>query len=903
MSLIEEYFELYKKHEKESDEEKKIILLMQIGGFYEAYESHDGIGCAQIVSKLLNMHLTKKKGKQEAGKMNPYMAGFPKSVLAKHLTRLNDLGYTVFIYDQNEHDATIRFLRGKYSPHLRMDFIDTLEVTTRESMTTIFCYMLEKYEIQNGRIRYTEYQQHFCWLEVHTGKIFFVENVDDSFQRMFEQFLLQNQPTKMLFYTEGITSEEKEQLNYILQKYGMKTKIRDWNLHSLEYMQEILKNAFDTPPDLDMYPSMMNCLVYLLQYIKEHDPILISNLHTSRHSWMQMENRPFLQFNRDIVKELFIFSIDDSRKTDNEKCKTLYDILAKSMNIMGRRYLKRILQRPLTGATEIQKRYDKINVADVSERSLFSSLIDLEWYYLRWRRETLSTRHLSTLLQAYKSLDKKYPLFQNVNEFIDNIWDIEKMSHDDMFFKLNDPVFATWKLDFERKKEELYGIERAEEDLKFIFCSEDIHSSYFQTTLKKWNKWTSFKQNEYRQISKTSSIVKIMKVSADRILYDMFHLKQNMDKFLKELYKSQCDLFWNRFDTTINELHQIIMEDSMYVTLKYFFQSHGYTCPVVTTEKNFFVDGKNVRHAIIENIFPDDIFVPFSLFLNHEGPIGKLIYGMNSSGKSTYMKSIALAMWMAQCGLWVPAETFRFSPLYSMFSKFSHADNLYRGQSLYVSEMSELRYMLEHSNEKSFLLLDELTSGTEVHSSSSLIVALLEEFLHKNIFFLFTTHIHWIAEYLKRYSDRIEISHFLFDVEKNLKDETLIAVEKSDLFNRKLQEGSGPSLYGIEVAEKLGISDRIISRAHKIRKHVKFQHVEEITDKKSRYNSKLSIEECLRCQSRTNLHTHHIYPQKHFKEGKDDLNGFRKNALYNLIVLCETCHNDVHEMEQKLVHG
>lgn len=61
MSLIEEYFELYKKHEKESDEEKKIILLMQIGGFYEAYESHDGIGCAQIVSKLLNMHLTKKR--------------------------------------------------------------------------------------------------------------------------------------------------------------------------------------------------------------------------------------------------------------------------------------------------------------------------------------------------------------------------------------------------------------------------------------------------------------------------------------------------------------------------------------------------------------------------------------------------------------------------------------------------------------------------------------------------------------------------------------------------------------------------------------------------------------------------------------------------------------------------
>ena len=897
MSLLEEYFQLYEKHAREHDEDKEIILLMQIGSFYEAYEKHDGVGCAQRVSKLLNMHLTKKKGKQEAGSSNPYMAGFPKSVLPKHLTRLNDLGYTVFIYDQNEHDATIRYFRGKYSPQLRMDFIDTLDVTTRESMTTIFCYLLEKYPVQNGRVRYTEYQQHFCWLEVHTGKIFFVENVDDSFQRMFEQFLLQNQPTKLLLYTDGMEDVEKEQLHFIMQKYNVKTKLREWTSHSLEYMQELLPSSFDTPPELDMYPVMMNCLTYLLEYIKEHDPILVSNLHTSHHSWMQMENRPFLQFNRDVVKELFIFSIDDSRKTDNERCKTLYDILTKSMNIMGKRYLKRILQRPLTTASSIQERYDKIKSANVKEKTLYASLIDMEWYYLRWRRETISTRHLSTLLQAYKNLEERYPSFCNLNEFIDNIWDIEKMHHDDMFFKLNDPVFATWKLDFERKKEDLYAIERADEDLKFIFCSEDIHSSYFQITLKKWNKWSVFKQNDFRQISKTSSVVKIMKVSADGLLYDLFHLKQKMDTFLKELYKSQCEQFWNRFDFTVNELHQTIMEDSMYVSLKHFFDVHGYTCPEVVENTKFFVHCENIRHGIIEHIFPEDIFVPFSLSLNHEGPIGKLIYGMNSSGKSTYMKSVALGTWMAQCGLWVPAEHFSFTPLFSMFSKFSHSDNLYRGQSLYVSEMSELRYMLEHSNEKSFLLLDELTSGTEVHSSSSLIVALLEEFIHRNIFFLFTTHIHWIAEYLKKYVDKIEISHFLFDVEKPLGDERLIASDKSDLFNRKLQGGSGPSLYGVEVAEKLGIHSRIIDRALKIRQHVHFDYTLPNQEKKSRYNSKLSMDECLRCQSRVNLHTHHIFPQKYFKDGKDALNGFRKNALYNLIVLCEECHHDVHEGE------
>ena len=893
-TMLEDYFELYKKHEHEvPKEENKPLLLMQVGKFYEAYENHHGVGCAIQVANLLNMQLTKKKGKEDLADRNPYMCGFPKQSLLKHLTRLNDLGYTVFLYEQKEDDKKSRYLRGKYTPLIRMDFIDQIDSTEQQSMTTVFCYMIEKYPVQTGKIRYYEYEQHYCWLETHTGKIFFTENKDSSCERMFEQFLLQNQPSTLLSFTHELDDEEKFRLKQILQKHGKTPTILDWVEHSQEAMKNKINVSFSQPPQLEMYPIMMNCLTHLLDYVKDHDRIMISHLYASNDSWIDVHDTPYLQFNRDLVRELFIFSVDDSRQKDGQnKCKTLYDILGKSMNVMGRRYLRRILQRPLTSPEDIQKRYDQIEKTEAKHKSFYSSLVDIEWYYLRWRRGTLSTRHLSTLLSHYKKLGERYPSLQGFNEFVETIWCLDSMKTDGMFYKTNDTDFVSWTSEYNSKKEDLENIAEMDIDLTLTFDENDIYSSYFQTSNKKYNKWSKTKQAQFRNVGKTSSIIKMTTTSADKLFSEMFELKNKMNSFLENLYYLQCETLWNNFGDTLRKIHEEVMEDSAFSVLKDFFERNGYSSPKVHEGPTFFVDCENVRHAIIEYIFPDDLFVPFSIKLSDDTMLGKVIYGMNSSGKSTFMKSIALALWMAHCGLWVPANSFSFVPLQSMFSKFSHADNLYQGQSLYVSEMNELRYMLEHSNKKTLLLMDELTSGTEVHSSSSLIVSLLEEFIHQNIYFLFTTHIHWISDYLKQYNDKIEICHF----QMNRNKKVLLANDISEIFNRKLEYGSGPSLYGIEVAEQLGISPRIIDRAYQIRHHVRFDYTAENAPKVSKYNQKLSLEECFRCGERKHLHTHHLFPQKNF-DGKQEKNGYRKNALYNLIVLCEQCHQQVHHDE------
>ena len=218
---------------------------------------------------------------------------------------------------------------------------------------------------------------------------------------------------------------------------------------------------------------------------------------------------------------------------------------------------------------------------------------------------------------------------------------------------------------------------------------------------------------------------------------------------------------------------------------------------------------------------------------------------------------------------------------------------LFKKHSLYISEISELKYILERVNKRTILFLDELISGTEMFSSSSLIVSLLEKFINDKIFFFFTTHIHWISDYVEKHlAKSIDIFHFELKDVNVLKDDLLFSMNKNDFYNRSLQSGSGKSMYGIEVAEKFGIPTSITKRAREIRSHVRFDYTEE-NIRKSKYNSKLSVSECFKCGSREQLHTHHIFPQKNF-EGSVATDGFRKDSLYNLLVLCFQCHEKVH---------
>jgi DNA mismatch repair protein MutS len=260
-----------------------------------------------------------------------------------------------------------------------------------------------------------------------------------------------------------------------------------------------------------------------------------------------------------------------------------------------------------------------------------------------------------------------------------------------------------------------------------------------------------------------------------------------------------------------------------------------------------------------------------------------LLFGINGSGKSTLLRTIGCALWLAQCGLYVPCSSyFCFYPFESIYSKINIQDNIYIGHSTFIAEMYELKHILERVHHKSLVLCDELTSGTESQSATALVVSTLIEFIQKNTKFVLTTHLHDVMtnEKIQPYRNRIDILHFEMEMENN--DLYIPSIQKR--YNRKLLQGTGKSLYGIEIAKQIGLPETFLRRAFEIREQC---HI-------SKYNSRLVKTECFLCQSKHDLHTHHITPQVSFQ--KDSIyKSHKKNGLYNLLVLCRYCHNQLHD--------
>ena len=572
-------------------------------------------------------------------------------------------------------------------------------------------------------------------------------------------------------------------------------------------------------------------------------------------------------------------------------------MLSKGMNTMGKRLLYKMLQHPLTSKKKIRERYEKIEEMNLSKK-IFQNIIDLEYYILRMRRRTLAENYISSIFTTYKRLEEYYNELESLNRYIEERWDLERMSRNEMFFKNVSDEYKEWGMEYDTYYNKLKKLEDEGMNVVLNF-DKDIVGSYYQITNHRWSKLGVKKQEKFRVIGGLSTYKKIMYKEYDNYLFKMKTIKDNMSEYEKDKLEEDIKNILEIYGKTMETINEKISNDSLYSVLKSFYRKNGYNKPEIRDGDEFYLEVKDIRHSMIEILNQNEIFVPFSYEMNSKD-IGSVIYGMNSSGKSTFMKSITLGLWFAQCGLWVSARSFIYTPVYQIFTKFSHFDNLFKHQSLFVSEITELKYILDRIiSKRSFLCLDELTSGTEIFSSGSLIISLLEYLIKKEIPFLFTTHIHFISEYVERHlKERIRLYHFDIN-EKQYKD-LLITSKKSDFYNRSLEMGSGRSQYGIEVAEQLGLPKDIIDKSYNLRKYIRCEYIEE-KPKRSRYNKDLEVRECFRCSSRENLHTHHIYAQENFKEeGKDIMSdGFRKNGLYNLLVLCERCHENLHGSSNK----
>ena len=339
----------------------------------------------------------------------------------------------------------------------------------------------------------------------------------------------------------------------------------------------------------------------------------------------------------------------------------------------------------------------------------------------------------------------------------------------------------------------------------------------------------------------------------------------------------------NKFISTIDHV-----TTNVKVTLKYkFFR------PKIEEAEKSFVEIKDLRHPLVERLISTD-YIPNDVSLGEAGKhSGYLIFGHNSSGKTTFTRAIGVNIILAQMGFFTAGQM-RYCPYNKIISRLTGNDDLIHGHSSYIVEMLEARTILRNTDRNTLILGDELTRGTESLSGSALTITMIETLIQKESSFIFSTHMHHLpsTSFIKEIDPKqLRICHLttIYDDERQLL-----------VFERKVRDGQGKNTYGIEVAKSLNLPKEFISRAEEIRRVLAGVPPMVLDQKKSNYNKNVYVDSCFLCGTSEKLETHHMEEQR-----KADVLGFighqHKNREANLVVLCKDCHTKLHQEKKRII--
>ena len=302
-----------------------------------------------------------------------------------------------------------------------------------------------------------------------------------------------------------------------------------------------------------------------------------------------------------------------------------------------------------------------------------------------------------------------------------------------------------------------------------------------------------------------------------------------------------------------------------------------------------FVDARDIRHCLIEQINEDELYVCNDISLGLLGERGMLLYGTNAVGKTSLIRALGICIIMAQAGLYVPCSAFTYSPYTNIMTRILGNDNLFKGMSTFAVEMSELRVILKCADENSLILGDELCSGTEIDSAISIFVAGLQKLHALKSCFIFATHMHEIVDYE-------EIAQMQLDRGLVTKHMAVTYDRAHDvlIYDRKLRDGAGPSMYGLEVCKSLHLPDDFLKMANDIRlKYRDKKQTGDLNFKPSHFNAHKIKGICEMCKQNLGEEVHHLQHQKEADEA-NFIQHFHKNHPANLMTVCESCHLKMH---------
>lgn len=298
-----------------------------------------------------------------------------------------------------------------------------------------------------------------------------------------------------------------------------------------------------------------------------------------------------------------------------------------------------------------------------------------------------------------------------------------------------------------------------------------------------------------------------------------------------EFQGKHSSLKWLRSQQVwFGKLLQYIAEYDVAVTTSVVSNYYGLCKPMIiqSSKDEQFLQVMGLRHLLVElqgiDYVANDIVMgnrdyldlpyPDTVMLDsrvHDGAdiYGVLLYGINSSGKSSLMKSLGIAVILAQAGFYVPAKSMKFSLFEGVFTRVLSRDNIAKSLSTFGVEMMELNAIFTKAGPKMLVLGDEISHGTETLSAVSIVASTILELTRKKAMFLLTTHLHQLSV-INELNRLREVVNLHLSVHYDADQDKLI-------YDRKLRAGRGSSIYGLEFAESLHMVDSFLHNARKIR--------------------------------------------------------------------------------------
>lgn len=402
----------------------------------------------------------------------------------------------------------------------------------------------------------------------------------------------------------------------------------------------------------------------------------------------------------------------------------------------------------------------------------------------------------------------------------------------------------------------------------------------------------------------------------DAISKELLQFKEKINGEIKKSYLEFLSLFEKTQYSSLENIVQYIAKIDIIQNKTYIARTYNYCMPEIEGNASF-VNAHGMRHCLIEHIQQNELYVDNDIYLGSGGvaatdvPLkpaatsptnGILLFGTNAVGKTSLIRAIGICIIMAQSGMFVPCTQFFYYPYKSIFSRILGNDNLFKGLSTFAVEMSELRVILKMADESSLILGDELCSGTETESALSIFTAGLMELSKKKSHYIFATHFHEIIHFEEIKQLCESPSGRCGGADLALKHMSVIYNRELEclIYERKLKEGAGTRMYGLEVCKYLQLPDDFLEDAYLIRNKY-FPDTQGALSFKNakKYNSDKLRGMCEMCGETMGEEIHHMQEQKNASAVNGYIGGkFHKNHAANLMSLCEKCHLKMHNLEK-----